>query len=143
MARKSLTLNREARVEFTFKAIGTVENSCNDLLEPGVIRALQSRIILEPELSAGLTGFKPGDRLLVLFAFHLIEDGFELMQRPRKDPKREPQGVFTLCSPRRPNPIGATVVDLLEIHENVLLVTGLDAINGTPVLDIKPAFKSL
>ena len=130
-------------MEFTFKAIGQVENSCNELAEPSVIRALQSRIILNPALTPGLSGFKPGDRLLVLFVFHLIEDGYELMQRPRKDPSRTPQGVFTLCSPRRPNPIGATVVGLLEIEGNVLRVSGLDAVNGTPVLDIKPAYKSL
>jgi len=130
-------------VEYFFQAIGHVENSCNELAEPSVIRALQSRIILNSSLTEGLSGFRPGDRLLVLFVFHLIEDGYELLQRPRKDPTRAPQGVFTLCSPRRPNPIGATVVDLLEIQGNVLRVTGLDAVNGTPVLDIKPAYKSL
>ena len=129
-------------MKFTFQAIGSVENSCNELLEPSVIRALQSRIVLDPALTLGLSGFQPGDRLLGLFVFHLIEDGYELMQHPRKDPARAPQGVFTLCSPRRPNPIGATVVDLLEIQGNVLHVTGLDAVNGTPVLDIKPADKS-
>ncbi|NMC55119.1 MAG: SAM-dependent methyltransferase [Chloroflexi bacterium] len=130
-------------MDFTFHEIGHVENTCNELAEPAVIRALHSRIIIHPALAEGLSGFQPGDRLLVLFVFHRIEDGYELMQRPRKDPTRAPRGVFTLCSPRRPNPIGATAVDLLEIQDNVLLVAGLDAVNGTPILDIKPAFKSL
>jgi tRNA (Thr-GGU) A37 N-methylase len=47
--------------------------------------------------------------------------------------------VFALRSPRRPNPIGVTVVDLVAVKGNTLLVRGLDAINGTPVLDLKPA----
>ena len=48
------------------------------------------------------------------------------------------RGVFALRSPNRPNPIGVTVVDLIGIEDNVLRVRGLDAINGTPVLDLKP-----
>jgi tRNA (Thr-GGU) A37 N-methylase len=56
----------------------------------------------------------------------------ERANNPRK-------GVFGLRSPRRPNPIGVTVVDLLSVEGNVLRVRGLDAINGTPVLDLKPA----
>jgi tRNA (Thr-GGU) A37 N-methylase len=49
------------------------------------------------------------------------------------------RGVFALRSPRRPNPIGVTIVELLSIENNMLRVRGLDAINGTPVLDLKPA----
>jgi tRNA (Thr-GGU) A37 N-methylase len=47
-------------------------------------------------------------------------------------------GIFALCTPRRPNPIGITVVEIVERDENRLVVRGLDAIDGTPVLDIKP-----
>jgi tRNA-Thr(GGU) m(6)t(6)A37 methyltransferase TsaA len=62
-----------------------------------------------------------------------------LLQHPRGDRNRPRRGVFALRSPRRPNPIGITVVDLIDVQGNVLRVQGLDAINGTPVLDIKPA----
>ncbi|MBN2390399.1 MAG: SAM-dependent methyltransferase, partial [Anaerolineae bacterium] len=55
------------------------------------------------------------------------------------DRNRPRRGVFALRSPRRPNPIGVTVVDLVAIQGNVLRVLGLDAINGTPLLDLKPA----
>jgi tRNA-Thr(GGU) m(6)t(6)A37 methyltransferase TsaA len=74
---------------------------------------------------------------MVLFYFDRVGD-FELLQRPRGDLAQPKRGVFTLRSPRRPNPIGVTVVELLSIDENVLTVCGLDAFDGTPVLDLKP-----
>jgi tRNA-Thr(GGU) m(6)t(6)A37 methyltransferase TsaA len=59
-----------------------------------------------------------------------------MMQKRRYDGKVA--GVFASRSPKRPNGIGVTVVDLLKVDDNILHVKGLDAINGTPVLDIKP-----
>jgi tRNA-Thr(GGU) m(6)t(6)A37 methyltransferase TsaA len=73
---------------------------------------------------------------MVIFHFHLSR-GYELRQHPRGDHTREPRGVFALHSPRRPNPIGVTTIELVEVTGNVLTVRGLDAINGTPVLDLK------
>jgi tRNA (Thr-GGU) A37 N-methylase len=72
------------------------------------------------------------------FYFHRSA-GYELSQHPRGDRTRPKRGVFTLRSPRRPNPIGVTVVDLLGVEGNVLRVRGLDACNGTPILDLKLA----
>jgi tRNA-Thr(GGU) m(6)t(6)A37 methyltransferase TsaA len=79
-----------------------------------------------------------GQQVMVLFYFDRSHD-YDLLQHPRGDPQRLKRGVFTLRSPRRPNPIGATVVDVIAIDENVITVSGLDAFNGTPVLDLKPA----
>jgi tRNA-Thr(GGU) m(6)t(6)A37 methyltransferase TsaA len=62
-----------------------------------------------------------------------------LLQHPRGDQGQPQRGVFALRSPHRPNPIGVTIVNLLAVERNVLRVSGLDAINGTPVLDLKPA----
>ena len=120
-----------------FSAIGYVENQFIDQASPGDIRSSQSRIVLKDELVAGLQGFKAGDQVMVIFYFDR-SDGFDLLQHPRGDRNRPKRGVFTLRSPRRPNPIGVTVVDLLDIDHNVLHVCGLDALNGTPVLDLKP-----
>jgi tRNA-Thr(GGU) m(6)t(6)A37 methyltransferase TsaA len=75
---------------------------------------------------------------MVIFVFHRSA-GFDLQQHPRGDATRPLRGVFALRSPRRPNPIGVSLVRLIAYHENILEVDGLDAINGTPVLDIKPA----
>jgi len=121
-----------------FRAIGYVENSFTQPAPPEAIRSVESRIILRPDLVEGLEGLGPGDSLLVLFYFHLSE-GYSLLQHPRGDRSRPKRGVFALRSPRRPNGIGATVVELVAVQDNVLLVRNLDAIDGTPVLDIKPA----
>ncbi len=121
-----------------FRAIGVVQNAFDKSAPPQTIAAEESRIILDEELADGLAGLRLGERLLVTFFFDRSE-GFDLHQHPRGDKSRPRRGVFALRSPRRPNPIGVTQVELLSIAGNVLVVRGLDALNGTPVLDIKPA----
>ena len=121
-----------------YHAIGHVENDFNEPAPPPEIRAVESRIVLDPPLTEGLQGLGPGQRMMVVFYFHRSQ-GFDLLQHPQGDRSRPRRGVFALRSPRRPNPIGVTVVDLVAIDGNVLRVRGLDAINGTPVLDLKPA----
>lgn len=123
-----------------FQAIGHVENRFDEPVNPDVLLSAESRIVLDPGLVDGLTGLEPGQKMLVIFHFHLCEgQEYELHQHPRGDRSRPRRGVFALCSPHRPNAIGATVVELLGIDANTLRVMGLDAINGTPVIDIKPA----
>ncbi|MEA3441436.1 MAG: tRNA (N6-threonylcarbamoyladenosine(37)-N6)-methyltransferase TrmO [Chloroflexota bacterium] len=122
----------------TFHPIGFVENNFNVPTNGSVIKSSESRITLNSDLVQGLDGLVAGQQVLVLFHFHRSE-GFDLLQHPQGDMDRPMRGVFSLRSPRRPNPIGATVVKLVAVDGNVLRVMGLDAINGTPVLDLKPA----
>ena len=124
--------------EICFQAIGMVENEINERKIPNEFSARASRIILRPDLYDGLDGMEPGQALLVLYYFHRSQRG-SLRQHPRGDESQPKRGVFMLRSPNRPNPIGVTEVELVAVDENVLLVRGLDAINGSPVLDIKPA----
>jgi tRNA-Thr(GGU) m(6)t(6)A37 methyltransferase TsaA len=128
---------RRGTETFQFQAIGYVENEFQEAIKPDTQRASPSRIVLAPDLSDGLTGLEPGMDLLVVFVFHRAE-GYRLLQHPRGDRSRPQRGVFALRSPNRPNPIGITEVELLAIEGNILTVSGLDAINGTPVLDLKP-----
>lgn len=121
----------------TYMSIGRVENDFDEPTAPEKIQSAGSRIVLAPALTEGLKGLEPGRRIMVVYYFHR-SDGYALRQHPRGDRSRPQRGVFALCSPRRPNPIGVTVVDLVAIDGNVLQVRGLDAINGTPVLDLKP-----
>lgn len=121
-----------------FQAIGHVENEFVEPNSPELLRSVDSRIILDPSLVEGLTGLQPGQQLMVVFYFHRSK-GFDLLQFPRGDRSRQKRGVFALRSPRRPNPIGVTIVELVGIVGNLLRVRGLDAIHGTPVLDLKPA----
>jgi tRNA-Thr(GGU) m(6)t(6)A37 methyltransferase TsaA len=122
----------------TYNPIGHVENAIDAPAPPDEIRAVESRIVLDPALTEGLIGIEPGQQLLVIFHFHRSM-GFELLQHPRGDVSRPRRGVFALRSPRRPNPIGVTVVEAMAIEGNVVRVRGLDALNGTPILDLKPA----
>jgi tRNA-Thr(GGU) m(6)t(6)A37 methyltransferase TsaA len=130
-------MSRE-RSTFTYRAIGHVENDFDEPAAPARIRSTESRIVLDPALTEGLRGLEPGQRVMVVFYFHRSQ-GYDLCQHPQGDKSRPRRGVFALRSPRRPNPIGVTVVDLVAVEGNVLRVRGLDAINGTPVLDLKPA----
>ena len=124
--------------DLTLRPLGRVENGL-PLGTPGeTLRASESRIVLDPSLVPGLSTLEGVDRILVVFYFHLSTDQ-PLLQHPRGDERRPKRGVFALRSPRRPNPIGVTEVDLLGIQGNVLVVKGLDAVDGTPILDLKPA----
>ncbi len=122
--------------DITYHAIGHVENAFDEPTAPDEIKATESRIILNPALVEGLQGLEAGQQLMVIFHFHRAQ-GYELRQHPRGDRSRELRGVFALHSPHRPNPIGVTTVELVEVAGNVLTVRGLDAINSTPVLDLK------
>ena len=120
----------------TFNPIGYVESDFNAPARPEIMAAAESRVVLGPEFVEGLTGLKAGQRVMVVFHFHLVQS-YALLQHPRGDRSRPRRGVFALHTPYRPNPIGVTVVDLLWVEGNVLRVRGLDALNGTPILDIK------
>lgn len=117
--------------------IGRVESDFSESSSVEEMRQRPSRLVVRPEFAAGLEGLAAGDRIVVLFYFHQSE-GYALRQHPRGDISRPKQGVFTLRSPRRPNRIGVTVAYIEAIEGNVLHVTGLDALDGTPLLDIKP-----
>jgi len=108
------------------------ENLSNDEL-----RARPARILLNPSLTDGLLGLEPGSDLVVLYYLHR-SNSYDLQVHPRGDPARPLRGVFAVRSPHRPNPIAATTVRVRRIEGRVLEVVGLDALNGSPVLDLKP-----
>lgn len=130
--------NRRTSVGLPLRVIGFVQNEFAEPTDSDTLKKSLSRIIVDADLADGLTGLTPGDRSLVVFYFHRSQ-GYELLQHPRGDRNRPVRGVFTLRSPRRPSPIGITEVEVLKVEDNVLTVRGLDAIDGTPVIDLKPS----
>jgi tRNA-Thr(GGU) m(6)t(6)A37 methyltransferase TsaA len=129
---------------FTMKPIGFVSSPFKDAAaipkglgakhpEEGVLNIL-------PELEAGLTEIEGFSHLYVLWAFDR-SDGFDLMVTPPSDDR--PHGLFTTRSPRRPNPLALTVVELLRRDGASLYVRGVDMLDGTPILDIKPYLSSV
>ena len=99
------------------------------------ISDIKGTIEIYPEFTEGITCLEREESIIVLFHFHLSK-GYELMQK--KCTTGELKGVFTLCSPRRPNPIGMSILRLERVEGNILHVAHLDMVDGTPVLDIKP-----
>ena len=95
---------------------------------------------LLPELEKGLTDIEGFSHLYVIWQFHRSTT-VELTGVPPSDDR--PHGVFATRSPYRPNPIGLTVVELLRREENRLLVRGVDMIDGTPILDLKPYLSNI
>jgi tRNA-Thr(GGU) m(6)t(6)A37 methyltransferase TsaA len=93
-----------------------------------------------PEFETGLTDIDGFSHLFVLWVFDRAE-GFALLGTPPSDDR--PHGVFATRSPRRPNPIGLTVVELLRLDGRHLHVRGVDMLDETPVLDIKPYLTSV
>jgi tRNA (adenine37-N6)-methyltransferase len=130
--------------EITLRPIGVVRNSVKDPQPPGFDwNAVTARIVIRPELADGLLGLDTYSHLKVIFWPHLVPSeviGSKHRLHPRDDPQNPLQGILATRSQIRFNPILVTSVPLLSIKENVLSVRGLDAINGTPVLDIKPYF---
>ncbi len=129
---------------FTMRPIGRVRSPYQDTQEipKGLGTKHEAEGVLEilPEFQAGLTDIEGFSHLIVIWVFHR-SPGFELLGTPPSD--NRPHGVFATRSPRRPNPIGFTVVELLRRDGLVLHVRGVDMLDGTPILDIKPYLSSV
>lgn len=123
----------------SFRPIGVVRNWVTEPRMDGWEDVI-SDIIVKRGLEGALDGLEGFSHLLVLFYLHRVTDEERSRTHcfPRGDPRYPLQGVLATRTQHRPNPIGATIVRLEKRRKNVLRVTGLDAINGTPVIDIKP-----
>ena len=99
-----------------------------------------SEVVIAPHLVEALDGIDGFSHIVIIFYLHQVDEDRRSLLKVHPESKEELPlvGVFASRSPARPNPIGVTVVKLLERLENVLKVLGLDAYDGTPVLDIKP-----
>jgi tRNA-Thr(GGU) m(6)t(6)A37 methyltransferase TsaA len=126
-------------------AVGRVESPLTDVAaapNQGDEGAPQAAIVFEPWALPALDGVRAGDDVLVLTWLDRA-DRDVLRVHPRGDPRRPEQGVFATRSPDRPNPIGLHRVQVLEAGGGRLLVRPLEAIDGTPVVDVKPVLRSV
>jgi tRNA (adenine37-N6)-methyltransferase len=129
---------------FTPQAIGYIRTPYQNTKEIpkgfGAKHDVDGVLELLPEFSAGLMDVEGFSHLFVIWCFDRSE-GFDLIGRPPIDDR--PHGVFATRSPRRPNPIGLTVVELIRREDFRLHVHGVDMLDGTPILDIKPYLSSV
>ncbi|CEG28331.1 SAM-dependent methyltransferase [Bacillus sp. B-jedd] len=128
---------------FTVKPVGRVCNSRKEIRDDywgDVISEIEMNEILDGSCLEGIEDFS---HLEIIFLFHLLpEDKIQIgARRPRNNPDWPVTGIFAQRGKNRPNRIGATIVKLLNRDGSKLTVSGLDAIDGTPVIDIKPVMK--
>ncbi len=122
-----------------YQPIGWVKTEAREVPRFYKISKVKGELHILPKYQPGLKDIKPGEKICVLFHFHKSPPFEEkhLIQEPPHRPG-EKRGVFSTCSPVRPNAIGLSVLKVLEVNGNVLKVEGLDMLDGTPILDIKP-----
>lgn len=124
------------------------------LLEIGVVKSpvvepkddgwgeVVSEIHLDERFAPGLRGIEQYSHIIVVFLMHMaaFDESNDLIRRPRGRADLPETGIFAQRAKHRPNPLGITAVRLIGVEKNIITVRGLDAINGTPVLDVKPYF---
>jgi len=121
------------------KAIGVVRNEVKHPLKQDWEKVV-SDIVVESSLTEALDGLEEFSHIIVLYWMHRVAATGELPTKvhPRGRQELPLVGLFATRSPQRPNPVGVATVRLLKRRDNILRVEGLDAIDGTPVIDIKP-----
>src|SRR5687767_5439938 len=131
--------------DFTLRPIGRVESpltSTADAPRQGDEGAPDAYLVLDSDIQAGLDGIAAGDEIIVLSWLHEA-DRKVLRVHPRGDLSRPEAGVFSTRAPSRPNPIGLHRVRVLGIDGARVHVSGLEAIDGTPIVDLKPVLGSI
>ncbi len=139
---RRLGIGRRAvpREPLSIRPIGVVRNKVREPRMDGWDQ-LTSDIIIRDELTGMLDGIEGYSHLIVIFAFDRVPESAQKERvRPRGDARLPEQGVLATRSQLRPSPLGVSVVRLLRRRRNILRVEGLDAIDATPVLDVKPYF---
>jgi tRNA (adenine37-N6)-methyltransferase len=120
------------------RSIGFVRTDAEELPRHWSVSNVEGTLVIDEEYCEGLRDIEPGQRIVVIFNFHR-SPGFspEFLRQTSSHHGRE-TGVFSTCSPIRPNPLGMSVVEVLGIRDANIDVRRLDMLDGTPILDVKP-----
>lgn len=122
-----------------YKPIGIIHSPFKDVkempIQPSGATGVKGMVELKPNYIAGLKDIEAFSHIILIYHFHLSGD-FSLEVMPFLD--RKHHGVFATRAPKRPNPIGLSIVKLVEVKNNVLHIENVDIVDGTPLLDIKP-----
>jgi len=129
-------------MKIEYNSIGIVHTPYKDLnnipIKPSKAKGTKGIVEVYPTFQKGLKDLSGFSHIILLCHFHKISE-YNLNVVPSGETKV--RGLFATRSPKRPNPIGFSVVRLDDIHENRLMISDLDILDGTPVLDIKPYFR--
>ncbi len=125
------------KIEYT--SIGVIHSPFKDIvgmpLQPKGAQGTPGTVEVMPEYGEGLTDIEGFSHIMLFYHFHLSE-GYSLLVQPFLDDNLH--GVFATRAPRRPNPLGISVVRLIRVEDSTLHVEDVDVVDGTPLLDIKP-----
>ncbi|HEX7746418.1 MAG TPA: tRNA (N6-threonylcarbamoyladenosine(37)-N6)-methyltransferase TrmO [Micromonosporaceae bacterium] len=125
---------------FEVRAIGVVESTLTDLAaapRQADEDAPEAVLVFDPAMLEGLRTLRVGDEIIVLT--WLDRAGRDVLTvHPRGDPSRTPEGVFSTRSPHRPNPVGLHQTRIVAIDGRRVRVSNLEALDGTPIIDVKP-----
>jgi tRNA-Thr(GGU) m(6)t(6)A37 methyltransferase TsaA len=130
---------------YEVRPVAWVESPLVDLAQApmqGDEGAPDAWLVFEPSIAHAIRDLHAGDQVLVLSWLDRARRDV-LSTHPRNDPHRAPLGVFSTRSPDRPNPIGLHRVQIRAVEGLRILVSGLEALNGTPILDVKPVLEPL
>jgi len=120
------------------KAIGYVSTDAKEIPRTWQISDVEGNLVLSETYLEGLRDIQPGDRLYVIFHFHRSPEFSDQYMRIHPPVHNKEKGVFSTHSPIRPNPIGMSILEVLEVKGAEIRVKGLDMIDQTPIWDIKP-----
>ena len=118
--------------------IGFVSTSAKDIPRSWSISDVEGDLIIDKRFREGMRDIQPGQRIYVLFHFHKSPPFDEQFLRIKPPSRDEKIGVFSTHSPFRPNPIGLSILEVLDVFDDRFHVRGLDMFDQTPILDIKP-----
>ena len=125
--------------KITFTPIGTIHSPFTEIkgmpIQPTGAQGITGTIELNPAYIEGLKDLKGFSHIILVYHLHRSE-GYSLMVKPFLDDKL--RGIFATRSPHRPSPIGLSIVKLIKVDSSIIHVEGLDILDGTPLLDIKP-----
>ncbi len=129
-------MNEQTTVTMT--PIGFLHTDAREIPRHWSLSQVRGTIVLDTTYVDGLVDIKPGQKIVVLFWFHKSPDFSARFLRQTPPHRDQALGVFSICSPKRPNPIGLSVLTVCDIHGGTINVEGVDMLDGTPILDIKP-----
>lgn len=125
-------------MRLNMKPIGFIHTEAEQIPRHWTLSDVEGTLHIDERYLAGLKDIEAGQQIVVIFHFHR-SPVFTQQSLTQKPPHLNKElGVFSICSPLRPNPIGMSVLEVLRIDRNILYVKGIDMLDGTPVLDIKP-----
>ncbi len=132
-------MNDFKNMEIKYHPIGTIHSPFKDIegmpVQPAGAASVRGTVSILPELADGLRDLEGFSHIILLYHLHQVHEA-KLVVTPFMD--SEPHGIFATRAPKRPNPLGLSIVRLVSIENNILYIKNVDILDGTPLLDIKP-----